>query len=157
MRLRIVAVAAVAVLAFYAVRHKAELPAPPDPTALILSMRNQVQPFRFSLGTEPEQPHCDAPLTLRVHVVDAAGQPVDGLKIEANVLMIGTDHGSQQLTLHSKGRGNYEGRVTLEMAGSWDVDLIGTKDGKRVRERLSIEVGPAQGSPRSRDDDDDDS
>jgi hypothetical protein len=31
--------------------------------------------------------------------------------------------------------------VNLEMAGSWDVDLTATKDGKSRQQKLSIEVG----------------
>jgi hypothetical protein len=156
MRHRILAAAAVVALAFYATGHKIAVPALPSPTTLILNMRSEVQPFHFSLGTEPEPPRCGAPITLRVHVSDAAGQAVDGLKIEVNASMHGTDHEARQLTLRNKGQGNYEGRVTLEAAGSWDLDLVATKDGRRARERISVEVGVAEEGPRSRDDDEDD-
>jgi hypothetical protein len=152
MRLRILAIAAVAVLTYYAIKHKAELPAAPDPTALIINMRSQVSPFRFTLDTGPEPPSCDAPITLRVHVIDAAGQPADGLMVEADASMSGMDQGAQHLALHSKGNGNYEGMMDLEMAGSWDVDLTATKGGKRGRQRLRIEVG----GPHSRSADNDD-
>lgn len=153
---RIVVIVAIATVAYFAIRHRVELPAPPDPTALILSMRNQVPPFRLSLATYPEQPCSDESITLRVHAVDGAGLPVDGLKIEAYAAMSGSEHGARRLTLRSKGNGNYEGRVSLELAGSWDVDLSATKDGKSARERLNIDVGAPHG-PHSADDDDDDS
>jgi hypothetical protein len=156
MRLRIIAVAAVAALAFYATGHRIAVPAPPNPTTLILNMRSQAQPLRFSLGTEPEPPRCGAPITLRVQVSDAAGQAVDGLKIEVNASMSGADHEARQITLRGKGQGNYEGRVTLEAAGSWDLDLVATKDGRRARERISVEVGVAQEGTRSRNDEEDD-
>ena len=55
--------------------------------------------------------------------------------------MSGMDHGSQHLTLDGKGDGDYEGQMNLEMAGSWDVDLTATKDGKSRQQRLNIEVG----------------
>jgi hypothetical protein len=155
MRLRTVAIAAVAVLAYFAVRPRSALPAPPDPTALILGMRN-TSPFRLTLGTDPEPPRCGTPITLRVHANDASGKSTDGLKIEAEVSMSGADRGAQHATLHARGNGNYEGTVNLDVAGSWDVDLTATKNDNRGRERISIEVGGAQGSSPSRNDDDDD-
>jgi hypothetical protein len=51
------------------------------------------------------------------------------------------DQGAQHLTLSGKGGGDYEGEVKLEMAGSWDVDLSATRDGKSRQQKLSIEVG----------------
>ena len=55
--------------------------------------------------------------------------------------MSGMDQGAQHLTLGGKGGGDYEGTVNLEMAGSWDVDLTATRDGKSRQQKLSIEVG----------------
>lgn len=41
--------------------------------------------------------------------------------------------------------------MNLEMAGSWTVDLMAEKDGKRGRERLTLEVSvPQQRSPEPR-------
>jgi nitrogen fixation protein FixH len=78
--------------------------------------------------------------------MDAAGQPADGLTVEGNVSMSGTDRGAQHTILHAKGNGVYEGRVNLEMPGSWDVDLTATKDDKRGRQRLTVEVVGSQGN-----------
>jgi len=157
LRLRICAIAAIAALTGFAVQYTSELPALPDPTALILNLRNQVTPLRFTLGTDPEAPNCDTPITLKVHVIDAAGRPADGLIIEADAAINGTGHGAQHVTLHGKGHGNYEGKMKLETAGSWDVDLTATKDMKTSRQRLSIEVGGAQVSPEPRNPNEDDS
>ena len=143
MRLRAVAIAAVVGLAYFASEHRSELPAAPHLTALILGVRNQFTPFRFTLGTYPESPNCDAPITLTVHVIDAAGHPVDGLVVDAAASMTGADHAAQYVTLRGKGHGNYEGRIDLEVAGSWQVDLSGTNAFKTSRQRFSIEVGAA--------------
>jgi hypothetical protein len=150
MRLRILAVVAVAALLCVAVIHQAGLTALPDPTAILLRMRNP--PLRFTLSTDPEPPSYGTPITLKVHVIDAASHPADGLSIEADVSMDGTDRGAQHVTLRGEGNGNYRGVVDLEMAGSWDVDLTATKGGERGCEKLSIEVG----SPPSPSTDDDD-
>lgn len=151
MRLRIVALAAVAALAYFAVQHRSELPALPDFTVLIVSLRNPQ--FRFTLGTEPEAPSCDAPITLKVHVIDAAGNPADGLTIEADAAMNGMEHGARRVTLHGKGHGNYEGKIELEIVGCWELDLTTIKGFTAARQRLSIEVGPAQGRPEPHEDD----
>jgi hypothetical protein len=152
-------VVVVAALALFAYQHRDGLSAP-DPTALIIGLRNQVQPFRYTLTTEPTDPSCDRPTSLVVHAVDSAGQPIDGLKMEADVSMAGSNHGVQEVKLKAKGHGNYEGRVTLEQAGSWDVDLAGEKDGRRARQKLTVDIGPARPGPHidySGEDDDDDS
>ncbi len=153
MRLRILAFATVAALTYFAVEHRAELPALPDPTALIINMRNQVTPFRFDLKTDPESPSCEAPVTLKVHVVDTAGQPADGLFVEADAAMSGMDHGTQHVRLRGKGHG---GMVELEMVGSWNLDLNATKDSTRSRQRFIIEVG-AQAPPEPRNPNEDNS
>jgi hypothetical protein len=150
MRLRILAIATVAVLTYFVMEHKLGLPAPPTPAALVMSLRNQLSPFRFTLATDPEPPECDTPTILRVHASDAAGQPASGLIIEADVYMSSIDHTAQHVTLRGKGNGNYEGRVEMERAGIWNVDLTASKDGKLNRQRLSIEVTGARGSPQPR-------
>ncbi len=155
MRLRIFPIAAVAALTYLAIKHSSELPALPDPATAILSLR--VAPFRFTLGTEPEAPNCDTPITLKVHVIDAAGHPADGLIIEADAAMSSMDHGAKHATLRGKGHGNYEGEMELETAGSWEVDLTATKDLKTGRQRLSIEVGGSQKSTEPRNPNEDNS
>ena len=80
-------------------------------------------------------------VTLKVHVIDAAGQPADGVAVQADVSMSGMDQGAQHLTLDGKGGGDYEGDVKLEMAGSWDVDLTATQGDKSGKQKLSMEVG----------------
>ena len=104
-------------------------------------MRDQLTPFRFTLATDPASPSYNAPILLKVHVIDAANQPADGVTVHADVSMSGMDQGAQHLTLSGKGGGDYEGQVKLEMAGSWDVDLTATRDGKSRQQKLSIEVG----------------
>ena len=153
MRARIPAIAAAVVLVYLAIEHWQELPALPDPTAMILNMRNQVPTFRFRLATDPEPAIIDAPIRLRVQVVDRDGKPADGLTVEAEVSMTGLN-GSKHVTLHRKGNGAYEGELEVDTTGSWNVDLMATKNGKSSRQRLNLDVG-ARIEPNSPDDDDD--
>jgi uncharacterized protein YfaS (alpha-2-macroglobulin family) len=155
MRLRIPAIAAAAVLIYLAIEHRSELPALPDPTAMIINMRNQVPTFRFKLTTDPEPAVCDTPITLRVQAVDIDGHPADGLSVEAEVFLTDLKSGSHHVTFRRKNNGMYEGRLEVETTGSWNVDLAATKDGQRGTQRLSLEVG-ARVEPSSRDRDDDD-
>jgi len=158
MRARILVIVVVA-LALFAYQQRDGFSSP-DPTALIIGLRNQVQPFRYTLTTEPNDPSCDRPTILVVHAVDSAGQPIDGLTLEADISMAGSNHGVQEVKLKAKGHGNYEGKVSLEQAGSWDVDLAGEKDGRRARQKLTVDIGPARATPHidyTGEDDDDDS
>src|ERR1017187_287827 len=114
---------------------------PPAPASLINNTRDRLTPFRFTLTTDPPSPNFNSPVVIKVHVIDATDHPADGVTVQANVSMSGMDQGTQHLTLSGKGGGDYEGEVKLEMAGSWDVDLSATRDGKSRQQRLSIEVG----------------
>jgi hypothetical protein len=148
MRLRTFAIGTVAVLTLVIAGCKSSsAPAagpsvmPPNPSALINNVRDQLTPFRCTLATDPAAPRYGSPILLKVHVLDAANEPADGVTLKADVSMSGMDQGAQHLTLSGKGGGDYEGTMSLEMAGSWDVDLTATRDGKTRQQKLSIEVG----------------
>ncbi len=143
MRFRILAIAAVvAALVYFGLKYKPEPSAmPPNPATIINSTRDRLTPFRFTLATDPAPPNFNAPILLKVHVIDAADQPADGVELKADVSMSGMDQGAQHIVLSGRGNGDYEGRVNLDMAGSWDVDLTANKDGKSRQQKLSIEVG----------------
>jgi hypothetical protein len=142
MRFRLLAIAAIAALLYFAFQYKpAPITPPLNPTAIIQGTRNQLTPFRFTLATDPASPSFNSPFVLKVHVIDAADQPADGIELKADVSMSGMDQGSQHLLLNGRGNGDYEGQVNLEMAGIWDVDLTATKDGKSRQQKLSIQVG----------------
>jgi hypothetical protein len=140
-RFHTVVIASVAVLVLTFAGCKSEPVMPPDPTKIINHTRDQLTPFRFTLATDPASPNYHGPILLKIHVIDAANQPADGVTLKADVSMSGMNQGAQHLTLSGKGDGDYEDQVNLEMAGSWDVDLTATKDGKSRQQKFSIEVG----------------
>jgi hypothetical protein len=151
MRFRILTLAAVAVLVYLAYDYRADFGTMPDLTTAIINLRNPS--FRFALHTMPDPPTCDTSVRLEVHAIDADGQSADGLTVRAYVSMNGMEGTAQEVTLRGKGGGNYEGRVSFEWAGSWEVDVTGTKAFKNGRQRLSIEVQPAPpGDSGDRDD-----
>ena len=119
---------------------KSENTLPPAPASLINNTRDRLNPFRFTLATEPSTPNFNNPITLKVHVIDAAGQPADGVAVDGELSMSGMN-GSQHVALSGVGGGDYQGEVKLEMAGSWDVDLSATREGKSSKQRMAIEVG----------------
>jgi hypothetical protein len=141
MRIQFLAVASVAALALALTGCKSESALPPSPTSIINKTRDQLTPFRFTLATDPTSPNFNGPILLKVHVIDAANQPADGVTLKADITMSAMDHGAQHLTMSGKGDGDYESQVNLEMAGSWDVDLTATRDGKSRQQKFSIEVG----------------
>jgi YtkA-like protein len=112
---------------------------PPAPASVITNTRDRLNPFRFTLTTDPASPTANSRVLLKVHVIDAADQPADGVDVQADLSMPGTGTG-QHVALSGRAGGDYEGEVTPEMAGSWDVDLTATKDGKSKKQRFNIEV-----------------
>jgi YtkA-like len=141
MRLRTLAIVAVTALTLAFTGCKSESALPPSPTSIINNARDRLTPFRFTLTTDPIAPKSSGPILLKVHVIDAANQPADGITLKANVSMSGMDQGAQHLTLSGRGGGDYEAQMNLNMAGSWDVDLTATKDEKSSQQKLSIAVG----------------
>jgi hypothetical protein len=113
---------------------------PPSPASLINGTRDRLNPYRMTLATDPSYPHASGPIQLKVHVIDAANQPADGLTLNAEVSMAGMN-GSHQLTLDGRGNGDYDGQLNVDMAGSWDVNLTASKDGKSGRQKLMMDVG----------------
>jgi hypothetical protein len=142
MRFRLVVIVAIAAIAYFAFNKFRPQPSelPPAPAALINSTRDRLTPFRFNLTTDPASPSANSSVLLKVHVIDGANQPADGVTLSADVSMIGGGS-MQHLTLDGNGDGDYEGRVNLDAAGSWDVDLTASKDGKSRQQRLNIVVG----------------
>jgi nitrogen fixation protein FixH len=94
----------------------------------------------MTLAKDPSYPHASGPIQLKVHVIDAANQPADGLTLNAEVSMAGMN-GSHQLTLDGRGNGDYDGQLNVDMAGSWDVNLTASKDGKSGQQKLMMDVG----------------
>ena len=143
MRYRLLAIAAVAAVVYFAINKYKPEPSelPPAPAALINSTRDRLTPFRFALSTDPATPSYNNSILLKVHVIDGANQPADGVTLTADISMSGMENGAQHLTLDGKGDGDYEGRVNLGMAGVWDVDLTAAKDGKSRQQRLNLVIG----------------
>lgn len=119
---------------------KSENTLPPAPASLINRTRDRLNPFRLTLATEPSAPTFNDQIMLKVHVIDAANQPADGVEVNADVSMPGMN-GSQHVIFSGTGDGDYEGAVKLEAPGSWDVDLSATRDDKSSKQRFAMEVG----------------
>jgi hypothetical protein len=136
MRLRPLALAAVAALILLAGCKNSDLP--PSPSALINGTRDRVNPFRMTLTTDPTWPKASGPTLIKVHIIDGSNQPVEGVELKADISMPGM---AQHTSFDDRGKGDYETQVTLEMAGNWDVDLNASKDGRTKQQRLNIEVG----------------
>lgn len=137
MRLQILATAAVAALLSITGGCKSS-DLPPRPAALINGTRDRVNPFRFTLTTDPTYAKASGPTEIKVHVIDGTDQPADGLTLKADISMGGTSH---QVELIGRGSGDYDATVTLEMPGAWAMELTATKDEKTRQQRFYIDVG----------------
>lgn len=140
MRFRTLAVAAVAVLACLAYEHRSELTTL-HPSAAIMDFNKPA--LRFTLHSLPDPPLRRRVTTLKVHAVDADGNPADGLSIE--IYAANREEGEGRRTCHtslvSKGHGNYIGEISFEEPGVWNIDVTATKDNQnQVRQRMEIQV-----------------
>jgi hypothetical protein len=139
MRIPVLAVAAAVVLIAGSLGCKDSLP--PSPSSLINGTRERLVPFRFTLATEPSNPHPEGPTRLLVHVIDGSGNPVTGATVIATVTTGSNSSTLRQVTLDDMGKGDYQGDVNLETPGIWDIDLQATREGKVRQQRFSIMVG----------------
>ncbi len=114
---------------------------PPNPVSLINGTRNRVNPFRMTLTTDPAWPKASGPILLKVHIIDGANQPMEGVDLKADVSMSGGANGAQQVRFDDRGKGDYEAQVTVETPGNWDVDLTAAQGEQSKKQRLYIEVG----------------
>ncbi|MDR3764070.1 MAG: FixH family protein [Acidobacteriota bacterium] len=139
MRLRRIAVATIlALLAFMPACKSSDLP--PNPTSLIVGTRDRLNPFRMTMTTDPQWPKANGSFILKVHVVDAAGEPATGVNLKGSLSMNGMSQ-TTEVTFDERGNGDYEAPVTLEMPGVWDASLTASKGDKIKQLRLIVEVG----------------
>ncbi len=113
---------------------------PPSPSSLITGTRDRLNPFRMNLTTDPQWPKANGGFTLKVHIMDAASQPATGVSLKGSLTMNGMSQ-SHEVTFDERGNGDYEGQVTVEMPGVWDVDLTASQGDKIKQLRLNVEVG----------------
>jgi hypothetical protein len=125
-------------LATIAAGCKDSTPAPP--ASVITNTRNALNPFRITLTTDPSSPTANSRVLLKVHVIDAADRPADGIDVGADLSMLGGGN-TQHVALSGRGGGDYEGEVTPDLPGSWYVDLTASKDGQSKKQRFDLDVG----------------
>jgi hypothetical protein len=141
MRIRYLALFALAAVTYFAYQYRDRLP---ERSAVIMSLRHQAQPPKITFATDPAGPGADERFALKVHVDDPEGRPIAGMVAEAHLSMMGVDHTDHSLILHDKGSGDYVGTTSLNLPGKWDVEIIGTKEGSRTRAKFELDVGAAR-------------
>lgn len=141
MRLRLLATASLVLLTLASAGCNGnDIVSPPSPTAIINSARDRLNPFRFTLSTDPASPSATASFTINVHVIDATGQPAEGVDLEADLATTGMGGSLQHVTFDDNGAGDYSAEVNLPEPGGWDIDLTASKKGKTKHQRFYLDV-----------------
>jgi hypothetical protein len=148
MRLRYLAIFALAAVTYFAYQYRDQLP---ERGAFIMSLRHQAQPPKIRLDTDPGAPSAAQLFALKVHADGPDDKPLIGMNVTAHCSLLGADHTGRDITLRDKGEGNYAATVSLDMPGKWEVEIVGTKEGWRTRDKFELEIGP----PRHSAEDDD--
>ena len=114
--------------------------APPPPGAAPAS---NVPHARVELTTEPDPPQKGA-ITVRVKLTDANGAPVSRADVTVTFFMpampaMGMAAMRTQINLVEKASGTYEGSGRLDSGGTWQVTILGRKNGQTVvSKQLSV-------------------
>jgi len=140
MPIRLLAVASLVLLTLASPGCKSTSIDVPNPSTLIHGTRDRLNPFRFTLTTEPESPSAATTFTIRVHVIDAAGQPAEGVDLEADLSTTAMAGSPQHVTFDDAGAGDYTADVNLSEPGGWDLNLGASKDGKTKHQRFYLQL-----------------
>jgi hypothetical protein len=142
MRLRLLSAALVALLVLtLAGCSKDDTVTLPGPASIINGTRDRLNPFRFTLTTDPASPSASGYFTVRVHVIDAEGNPAEGINLQGDVSIGGIGEGPQHISFDDRGAGDYEAELDLNIPGSYSMNVTADKDGKHKEQRFYIDVG----------------
>lgn len=114
---------------------------PPGPASIINRTRDRLNPFRFTLTTDPASPSASGYFTVRVHVIDAEGAPAEGVNVQGDISIGGLGENGQHIDFYDRGAGDYDAELDLSMPGSWTLNVTAERDGKRKEQRFYIDVG----------------
>ncbi len=108
-------------------------PEPPKPTT-------ESFPWSASLKTVPDKPQMNKPVNFQLTLVDQAGNPVSGAKVEGSLVMPLMDMGKNEFSFTEKGQGLYEGSGKMDMAGPWDLVVTAKADKAEGQKTFSLRV-----------------
>jgi Cu(I)/Ag(I) efflux system membrane fusion protein/cobalt-zinc-cadmium efflux system membrane fusion protein len=97
----------------------------------------------IELSTDPVPPRKGGN-TIRVKLADASGAPISGAEVSVTFFMpampaMGMAAMRTPVTLSDKGNGLYEGSAKLDSGGTWQVTVVGKKNGQTVAtKQLSV-------------------
>lgn len=97
-------------------------------------------PGKMALMTDPAQPISGQDTTFRVTLADPAGQPMSGVKVQADLKMQIMDMGKNVVQLADKGNGLYEGKGQFSMTGPWNVIVSANGAGSSGEQRFEVVV-----------------
>jgi Cu(I)/Ag(I) efflux system membrane fusion protein/cobalt-zinc-cadmium efflux system membrane fusion protein len=115
-------------------------PPPPGVSAAAASNAPQVS---IDYSSTPATPYLGTN-TLRVKLTGSGGAPVTGAQVTVTFLMpampaMGMPAMRNVATLNEKSSGVYEGPIQIQMGGTWQVTVLGTKGGQTIAQKqLSV-------------------
>ena len=88
----------------------------------------------MTIEMQPPRPRKNAPFSLLVRVLDAAGNPVANATVHASVTMSNSDRGRQELDFSNAGGGLYRLETKVSVAGAWEAWLTARRGNDRVQQ-----------------------
>lgn len=98
-------------------------------------------PLHLDLATSPDHPSMTKPVTFKVHVTAANGQPVSDAEVNGELTMKIMDMGTTQLKFTPKGSGDYEASAkSLDMSGPWGLVITAKQGGATAKQSFDVNV-----------------
>ncbi len=97
--------------------------------------------WRVELTFQPGTAVALRPVTLRFHLTDRKGVPLEIRDFKATAGMPEMEHGESRIAFRETSPGTYEGAHTFSMDGQWVITLKGRRDGAPFEARVPVAVG----------------
>jgi hypothetical protein len=98
-------------------------------------------PVIMQVNLEQHQPFSSEVTTLKLHLTDPQGLPLDGVHIVSSASMTNMDMVTHQESVRAIGSGTYIATLGLSMAGPWAITVTASLDGfDPVQKTLLVEV-----------------
>ena len=96
----------------------------------------------MTIEMQPGRPQKNAPFTILVRVLDAAGNAVNNASVHGTITMSTADRGRQELDFNNAGGGLYKVETRVSNPGAWEVWLTASRGKDRVQQYTPFQVRP---------------
>ncbi len=111
-------------------------------TVLIFAATNHPHaPAVLQVHVDSQHPLPVGTTTLKLHLTDPQGIPIEQAEIASSARMTNMDMGTNQSHIRTLGQGDYNVELRLQMAGPWSITIMAHADGfAPLQQTLFVQV-----------------